>query len=280
MGRKDREGREQLDLFGAALAEAGRPFEADEAPARPGDPDPRSLDTDALIAALPDARLARAEAIAAEAGRRRLEAALPALERLARRFIAFGRARRVPEQEAVMAALGAIGGVASARLAARLIAERVVEGPSLGPALEVAADLGAVLPEPRVLALIEDSDPSLRLAACRLAAPGAALLPHLLARLDDADERVRFAAAKALGRHGRREALPLLKARLGGAPDAEVIDAVAFVADEDAIILLGRIARERSALRAAAIEALELIDHDRARQILKSLGAAGEEGFA
>ena len=49
-------------------------------------------------------------ALAAEAGRRRLAAAVPSLETLCRRFSGFGIDRMVPEQAAALQALAAIGG--------------------------------------------------------------------------------------------------------------------------------------------------------------------------
>jgi hypothetical protein len=75
---------------------------------------------------------------------------------------------------------------------------------------------------------------------------------------------------------GRREATAPLARLLRDAPSAEVIDATHVVADEDCVILLGRIARERPALAAAAREALEAIDHPRARQILAGLARRRE----
>ena len=47
-------------------------------------------------------------------------------------------------------------------------------------------------------------------------------------------------------------------------PSEEVIDAVSRVADEECIVLLGRIARSKPALSDAALDALESIDHHRA----------------
>ena len=47
-------------------------------------------------------------------------------------------------------------------------------------------------------------------------------------------------------------------------PSEEVIDAVSPVADEECIVLLGRIARSKPALSDAALNALESIDHHRA----------------
>jgi hypothetical protein len=70
---------------------------------------------------------------------------------------------------------------------------------------------------------------------------------------------------------GRAEARSGLIRLLRDAPSHVVIEAVITVADEDAIILIGRIARTRPALADAAREALEAIDHPRARQILDAM---------
>jgi len=63
------------------------------------------LDDAALIAALPECGLADCRGVAAEAGRRRLVAAIPALEALCRRFKGFGIDHAIPEQTAAVQAL-------------------------------------------------------------------------------------------------------------------------------------------------------------------------------
>ena len=63
---------------------------------------PERLSDAALIAALPDASLADACALAAEAGRRRLGDAVRALVALCNRFVGFGVDCRVPEQVAAL----------------------------------------------------------------------------------------------------------------------------------------------------------------------------------
>ena len=102
---------QQLDLFSSAGAEAERslPLSMELRPAA------TVLDDQALIAAIPDSNLADSIALAAEAGRRRLTAAVTSLETLCRRFSGFGIHHMVPEQAAALQALGAIGGRASAQ---------------------------------------------------------------------------------------------------------------------------------------------------------------------
>jgi len=54
---------------------------------------------------------------------------------------------------------------------------------------------------------------------------------------------------------------------LRGAPSEEVIDSVSSVADEECMVLLGRIARSKSVLSDLALNTLESIDHQRANAI-------------
>ena len=265
----------QLDLF------SGGGFAGDEHPTGAAPPQvalvAANLDDTALLAALPGARLKEAPALAAEAGRRRLPGAVAALSALCRRFAGFGRERAVPEQVAALDALAAIGGAAAAQATTALIVERVVEGPNRVRAVEVAAGLAARLPATTLLELMGDPAPGMRAAACACAGQQLAVVPRLLELAHDEAGEVRAAAACALGRMGRREALPALSRLLREAPSETVIDAVSAVADEDCVILLGRLARTRPELASPASDALSVIDHPRARQLRQSL-PAGRDG--
>ena len=265
---------QQLDLFSAT----GIP------PERRPRPDSGShelvvadLDDAALVAAIPWASLAEAPALAAEAGRRGVVAAVPALEQLCRRFAGFGLERAVPEQVAALDALALIGGSESAQTVGRLIAKDIIQGPTRKVAVAVAAQLKSALPVETVLALLRDADPKVRADACRCAGPWPAALQVLLDLADDSDSDVRVAAACALGRMGRHEARPVLGRLLRDAPSIEIIDAIPAIADEDCIILLGRIVRTRPGLAGAARDALEMIDHPRARQIVAAITVGRDE---
>ena len=254
----------QLDLF----ADAGnRSDPVATAPRQRPPPAAGELDDAALIAAVPWASLADCRLLAAEAGRRRLEAAVPALAALCRRFVAFGRERAIPEQEAALSALAEIGGSAAANAVARLIAARVVEGPGLATAMAAAVRLGVRLAEETAVPLLRHPAAAIRAAACRCARPRAAALPHLLALLDDLDRTVACAAACALGRAGRGEARPVLLRLLREAPAAEAIDAAIAVADEECLVLFGRLARTRPDLAEAALAALDAVPSPRAAAI-------------
>lgn len=265
----------QLDLFAASgIPPEGRP----QPGARPQELVAADLDDAALVAAIPWAGLAAAPALAAEAGRRRLTIAVPALEQLCRRFAGFGLERAVPEQIAALQALACIGGSEAAQAVARLIAKGIVQGPTRKVAVNVAGRLRAALPVETALALLRDGDPAVRADACRCAGPWPAHLEVLRELADDGDGDVRIAAACALGRLGRREARPALARLLRDAPSAEVVEAIPAIADEDCIILLGRIGRSRPALADAARDALEMIDHPRARQIVDALTGGRDDG--
>jgi HEAT repeat protein len=256
---------EQLDLFAATgtLREC-RPQSDCALPGLAA----AELDDDELIAAIPWAGLAAVLALAAEAGRRGLLAAVPALEQLCLRFAGFGLERTVPEQVAALDALALIGGSEAAQTVARLIAKDAVQGPTRKIAVNVARQLESVLPIETVLDLLHDTDPQVRAHACRCAGPWPAILQVLLDLADDRDSDVRVAAACALGRMGRSEARQTLVHLLCDAPSFEVIEAIPAIADEDCIILLGRLVRTRPTLAAAARDALETIDHPRARQVI------------
>jgi hypothetical protein len=255
----------QLDLFAAT----GSP-PASRAEPNVGEPElvPADLDDGALIAAIPSAGIADAPDLAAEAGRRGLAAGVVALEQLCLRLAGFGVERVVPEQVAALQALALIGGPESAQAVARLITRGIVQGPTRKLAVGIAARLDSALPAKIVLALLQDADPAVRADACRCAEASPAAISVLLDLTEDDDANVRVSAFCALGRLGRREARPALARLLREAPSLEIIDAIPQIADEECVIVLGRIVRTRQALADAARDALEMIDHPRARQIL------------
>jgi HEAT repeats len=264
----------QLDLFSAT----GIPPKSHAQP-DVGQPElaAAELDDDALIAAIPSAGIADAPALAAEAGRRRLVAAVAALEQLCLRFAGFGLERAVPEQVAALEALALIDGLESAQTVARLIARSIVQGPTRKIAVGVAAQLKSALPAETVLALLHHADPDVRADACRCTGAWPAAISVLLDLTADSDSSVRVAAFCALGRLGRREARPALAGLLREAPSPEIIEAIPRIADEDCVIVLGRIVRTQPALAAAARDALEMIDNPRARQVVAALTAEPDQ---
>lgn len=116
----------------------------------------------------------------------------------------------------------------------------------------------------------------MRVVACGCVPGDPKVMPCLVACLQDHEPEVRKSAACALGRLGRQEALAPLTHLLQLAPSVEVIDAVTSVANEDCVILLGRIARTRPDQRDAALEALDVIDHPTATLLVERLDGTSE----
>ncbi len=235
----------QLDLFsgGGVLPEAPSPSEPGCAPA-----DPATLEDTALIAAIPEASFNLAQALASEAVRRRLVAAVPALERLCRRLKGFGFDRPAPEQLASLNALTEIGGAEAAQALLHILCQDVVQGPTQAIAVAAAARLGVVLPDEKAAILLRHADPAVRADACRCAPARPAAIAMLIELLDDLNTGAAIAAACALGRMGQAEARPALLRQLRQAPSAEVIEAISEVACDEAIVLLGRIANSDDVL--------------------------------
>jgi hypothetical protein len=211
---------------------------------------PECLDDAALIAAIPDAGLADCHALAAEAGRRRLVPAIPALEALCRRFRGFGLHHPVPEQVAALSALAAVGGRDAASAVSQIIVDGVVQGPGPASAVGSAAKLKASLPAETMLVLLRHAEPAIRADACRCAHPQPRVITVLADLLDDLNAAVASAAACALGNMGRIEARPRLLHLLRENPTETVIAASVGIADTDVIVQLGRIARTRPDLAA------------------------------
>jgi HEAT repeats len=266
---------QQLDLFRHVPAPAELP-PSDEV-SRPVAA-PETMENDELLASIPHARITDSLALAAEAGRRRMAAAIPGLEALCNRLSGFGADRIVPEQAVAIDALARIVGVDAARALARLIVRRTVQGPCLQRAVAASACLGAKLPAATVLELLRNDDPTIRADACRFVKAAPDMVAQLRDLLDDLQRPVRMAAACALGLMGRNEVRPLLTRYLREEPSAQHIDAIVPVADEECIVLLGRIARTMPDLSAAALDALDAIDHPRASRIAAEMGVPSSNG--
>ena len=257
--------KKQLDLFSASGVTPER-----SVPPNAEVPNilPAELDDDALLAAIPSSGVKNGPILAAEAGRRGLAEAVPVLEGYCRRFAGFGAEYLVLEQVAALRGLATIGGRDAAAAVTRLIIKATVQGPTLKEAVGAAAHLGSNLPADIVLLLLGHAAPEVRKDACRCARPIPNVVSALINLLDDLDEEVSVAAACALGRMGNRAARPVLARSLRDAPSPEVIDSISQVADEDTIILLGRLLGSAPALADAAIKALDASNHPRAAQIL------------
>jgi HEAT repeat protein len=257
----------QLDLFSDSGAWVAQPHP------RTGDPSLAAADMDdnALVAAIPESSLADSTNMAAEAGRRRLVAAVPALGALCRRFTGFGVERSVPEQVAALEGLAKIGGRDAADAVAQIVERGTVQGPTLRIAVNVAAQLHSALSATALLSLLQNPDPLIRADTCRCARPLPDIADRLVILLNDVDQTVARSAACALGHMGRIEARPMIKNLLRSTPSVEAIDAAASIADDECVVLLGRIARAGMGLAGAALNALESIDDPRAAKIVAAV---------
>jgi hypothetical protein len=258
---------QQLDLF----SDMGAGVERGPSPSTGHTLVPAEIEDDALIAAIPESGLANSCELAAEAGRRRVAAAVPALAGLCRRFAGFGARRMIPEQAAAIEALAMIGGHDAAHAVSEMIERAQVQGPGLQIAVSAAARLGSTLSPDALRRLLRHAEPAIRADACRCARPLPELILLLIDLLDDLDRRVATSAACALGGMGRIEARSKLKSLLRDHPSEDVIDAISSIADEECAVLLGRIARSTSVLADAALASLENIDHVRAVAIAAAI---------
>jgi len=259
---------EQLDLFSVSTGPAER-----DVARRMTEPGIAcgTLDDNSLLAAIPNAGIRDSVALVAEAGDRGLAAAIPVLEALCGRFAGFGADRIVPEQAAALDALVMIGGSDAAQTLVRLIAKRIVQGPCLQQAVAAASRVGAKFSVGTEVELLRHDNPQVRAAACRCTRAWPEAVPLLHDLLDDLHPEVRKSAACALGRMGRTEVRAILVRYLQEEPTVELVDAIAPIADDECIVLLGRVARAAPRLSATALDALLSIDHPRAEQIAAAL---------
>jgi HEAT repeat protein len=203
--------------------------------------------------------------------RRRPPGGIAALDSLSRRFCGFGLNGVVAEQATALRALAQIGGRDAARTIARIIADGVVADPGLPTALQAAADLHSDLPQDIALRLLRHANPAVRAPAALLAPARPDITAILLDLLHDLNAGVADAAALSLARTGRTEARPRLLHLLHTAPAADIIEAIAEIADETCIVALNRAARARPEWRPHIIDALETIGSDLALRVAASL---------
>ena len=255
---------EQLDLFsGSGVGAPAKTESIDWAPL-----DPARLPDAELIAVLPRARQLEAPGLAAEAARRRLADAVPALEALCRRFAGFGLDREVTEQVAALRGLASLNG---GEAVTRLIVAGTVRGPGMRVALEAAAELGCRLPPDRIAESLRSDDPKVREAACRCARGGAEVISGLVDLLTDLHASVMQAAALALGRLGRREGRAVLIELLRTAPSKEVVGALAGIAEDDDWVRVGQTALRVPELAAVVLEVLEESEEPRAMAVAEGV---------
>ena len=262
----------QLDLF----AERGTvpPRHTLKPTVSPAATPAEMLTDDELLELIPDVGPSNVEAVCAEIVSRSLEAAVPALEVLWRRFVGFGITKPLREQLAVVDTLARLAGTDARSALRRIVLSRALPDSLLPAAMQAAAQAGLALPARFVGPLLDHVDPALRGAAFTLAVRANLAMDRLRAGLLDRSAANRRLAAIALGLRGDARARQPLYNELARSPSPEVIEAIAAVWDEDALVHLGRCARRHPWLAGAVFDTLREIGTPRAETIAGNLEAA------
>ncbi len=259
----------QLDLF----AERGRVMahRVPEPMASPAAAPVETLSDDDLLESIEKAGPSNIEAVCSEVVSRSLEAAIPALEALWRRFVGFGVGKPLREQLAVLDTLARLGGTNARSTLSRIVLSKGLPASLLPAASQAAASAGLALPAAFVGPLLDHEDAAVRCAAFVLAARTDVPTARLREGLFDRSAANRRAAAVALGLRGDTSARRPLYDELARYPSTEVIEAIRVVWDDDAIVHLGRCARRHPRLAGAVLDALRDIASPRAHTVARHL---------
>ena len=233
-----------------------------------------TLTADELLELVPKAGPSNVEAVCAQVVARSLEAAVPALEALWWRFTGFGIERPLREQLAVVDTLARLGRTDARSALRRIVLSKALPASLLPGALQAAAQAGLALPAGFVGPLLGHGDTEVRAAAFALAARADVPADRLREGLFDRSAANRRLAAIALGLRGDARARRPLYDELARSPSTEVIEAVAAVWDDDAIVHLGRCARRHPRLAGAVLDALRDIGSPRAKAVAGNLESA------
>ena len=241
-----------------------------------------TLTDDELLVLLPEARPSNVEAVCAEIVSRSMEAAVPALEALWQRFTGFGVKKPLREQLAVVDTLARLGGTDARMALSRVVLSRSLPASLLPAAVRAAASAGLALPAPFVSSILGHGDAAVRGDALALAVKARVPAERLCECLLDRSAANRRSAAIALGLRGDPRARQPLLNELERAPSAAIIEALAGVSNDDAIVHLGRCARRHPQVAGAVLDALRDIASPRARVVARHLetgsGSSGPGG--
>ena len=268
--RSDREATpNQLDLF----AERGRVTArlAAEPTAAPASAPVATLSDDDLLELIHKAGPSNIEAAGSEVVSRSLEAAVPALEALWRRFAGFGVEKPLREQLAVLDTLARLGGTDARSTLRAIVLSKGLPASLLPAASQAAASAGLALPAAFVGPLLDHEDAAVRGAGFVLAARTDIPADRLREGLFDRSAANRRAAAVALGLRGDASARQPLYDELARYPSTEVVEAITAIWDDDAIVHLGRCARRHPQLAGAVLDALRDIASPRAHTVARHL---------
>ena len=224
-----------------------------------------------LIAMLPHASPSNVEALCAEVVSRSLHEAVPALESLWRRFVGFGIRAPFVEQRVVLSTLGRVDGDAAQAALRAIILSKSLPACLLPFALRAAAQAGLALPTVFVAPLLSHPDVAVREPAFALATKSGVGGDQLRDGLTDPSASVRRLAAIAMGARGDAEAKGGLIAEIATNPSLEVIEALAAIGDDDAIVHLGRCAERHPALASAIVDMLRDMESTKAERLARHL---------
>ena len=270
----------QPDLFDErGLIEAGCDT-ASVAPMAP--PDAASLSDAALIALLPQVTLSNVEALCSEVVSRDLVAAVPALEGLWRRFVGFGMRVPLVEQRAVLSALPRLECPCACSALRGIVLSKGLPASLLPLAMRAASEAALSLPAGFVGPLLQHEDATVRAASYALAPRAGVPVELLREGPSDPSPPVRRLAAIALGIAGDAAAVAPIVAELVREPsaEAEVIEALTMIGDEDAIVHLGRCAGNHPEFAGSVLDALHDMDSARAQRLVHHLEAGGRASEA
>ena len=235
----------------------------------------RKLGDGALIATLRRSSPSMVEPLCSEVVSRSLEGAVPALEELWRRFVGFGIDVPLREQRAVLRTLARLDCAFARAALKRIVLWKGLPASQLPLALRAAADAGLVLPAAFVDPLLGHGDATVREPAFALGLKAGVSDLLLRGGLTDPSLPVRRAAAIALGSRGAADAKESLIAELAADPSRAVIEALAAIGGDDAIVHLGRCAERHPALSGAVVDALHDMESARAERLAGRLEAQG-----
>ena len=232
------------------------------------------LSDGALIVMLPQAGRANVEALTDEVVSRSLAEAVPALEALWRRFSGFGVKTPYPEQRAVLSTLARLEGETARSALQAIVLSKGLPASLLPAAARAAAEAGLGLPAAFVAPLLAREDAAVRESAFALAVKAGIGSDGLRDGLTDPTPAVRRLAAIAMGMRGDAEAREPLVDELKRNPTAEVIEALAGIGDDDAIVHLGRCSERHPALAESVIAALRDLESPKAERLVQRLESA------
>ncbi len=238
--------------------------------------------TSVALATLPDselvelvahADLSTIDALSEEVVTRSLEAAVPALERLWRRFHGFGINRPFREQGAVLETLARLSGPDVDSALRRIALGPNVPDSLLPVVLRVAADKQLELPASFVANFLDHGDAAIREPAFALAITANVPVLRLRIGLSDRLISIRRAAAVALASQGDASGRDVLISSLAHAPSVDLIEALGAIGDDEAIVALGRCATNFSEFAPRVVTLLRDLDSPRAERLAARLEA-------